>query len=226
MVAAPALAEELACAKLTPVPAGTLEGIEEGYKKISSLQAEFFQSSYFIGLDRQEVSRGEVEFEKPGKMNWSYTQPEPQRFVSDGRTITFFQPKLNQASLTDFTNTFSSDVPVTFLLGLGSLKETFEAVGSCKQEGGLLVSLKPKKEDASLSSFLLLVDEKDYSPRGAKVVDLGGNETVIRLLSPKFNLRVPTSHFVFEIPKGVDVIDNRRGVANNRTAVSEENLVQ
>jgi outer membrane lipoprotein carrier protein len=218
-------ADELACAKLAPLPAGTLDGIEKGYQKISSLEAQFVQTSYFIGLDRREISKGEVEFQKPGRMNWAYSEPDPQRFVSDGRWITFYQPKLNQASLTDFTNTFSTDVPVTFLLGIGSLKQSFEAAGSCKTDAGLLISLKPKKEDASLSSFILMVDAKELTPLGAKVVDLGGNETTIRLLSPKLNAEIPASHFAFEIPKGVDIIDNR-GAEKSAAPVKEETLVK
>jgi outer membrane lipoprotein carrier protein len=219
-----ALAGELSCPSLSPTSPGLLEGIEERYRKVSSLEARFLQTSYFVGLDKRENSQGSVYFLKPAKMNWNYEVPDPQRFISNGETIWFYQPKLNQVTLTDFTNSFSSDIPVTFLLGIGSLKESFEARGTCKAEGGVIVELTPKKSDASLSHFLLLVNEKELTPLGAKVIDLGGNETTIRLLSPAFDRQLPVSQFSFEIPKGVDVIDNRSGGRKAPAQVSEENL--
>lgn len=221
----PSGAAELSCQKLSPISGGTIDGIEMSYKKINSLEASFVQSSFFTTLEKAELSKGQVRFLKPGKMDWTYTEPDAQRFVSDGKVISFYQPKLNQVTLNDFTNSFSSNVPVTFLLGIGSLKESFNASGSCKTEDGLLVEFTPKN-DASLSKFFLLVDEKGLTPKGAKVIDVGGNETAITLLSPKLNASFSGSQFVFEIPKGVDIIDNRSGRAEAALPVTEENLVK
>lgn len=214
-----ALAGDLDCKNPLPTPKGLIEGVEAKYLKTSSISAYFLQTSFFAGLDKREVSRGSVQFARPGKMNWDYQDPTPQKFVSDGATIYFFQPKLNQVTLTSFKEAFSSELPVTFLLGLGSLSKSFDALGVCKIDEGTLINLKPKAEDASLSSFTLLVDKTSLSPLGAKVVDLGGNETAILLVSPKFNTPIATSTFDFKIPKGVDIIDNR-GPGNSNSTLS------
>jgi len=219
-----AVADELNCATKASVKITTLDGIEKRYKTFSSLKASFVQTSYFVGLDKREQSKGEVLFQKPGKMSWNYMDPTPQSFISDGKSISFYQPKLNQVTLSDFKESFSSEVPVTFLLGIGSLQASFEAVGSCKADGGLLIELKPKKTDATLSNFYLLVDEKELTPLGAKVIDLGGNETTIRLIGPVFDSAIPASQFLFSIPKGVDVIDNR-GPSQAGGSLKEENLL-
>jgi len=214
-------AAELECSSPSPTPVGLLEGVEEAYKKTTSLSAEFVQNSLFIGLEKQEASKGTVDFFRPGKMNWNYLQPTPQQFISDGSTIYFYQPSLNQVTLSSFKQSFSSDLPVTFLLGLGSLRSSFEAQGICKGENGTIIKLAPKSEDAALSSFFLLVDKKALTPLGAKVVDLGGNETTITLISPRFNADIPASRFDFRIPKGVDVIDNRSASATPQVGITD-----
>ena len=214
-----AFAGDLDCKNPLPTPKGLIEGVEAGYLKTSSITADFFQTSFFAGLDKREVSKGTVAFARPGKMNWDYQEPTPQKFISDGATIHFYQPKLNQVTLTSFKEAFSSELPVTFLLGLGSLSKSFNSLGICKIEEGTLINLTPKAEDASLSSFTLLVDKTSLSPLGAKVVDLGGNETAILLVNPKFNTPISSSTFDFKIPKGVDIIDNR-GASNSDSTLS------
>jgi outer membrane lipoprotein carrier protein len=228
VIAQPCLAIDFDCSSPAPTPQGLIEGIEAGYLKTTSITAQFFQTSFFVGLDKKEASKGTVEFARPGRMNWNYLEPDPQRFVSDGATIYFYQAKLNQVTLTSFKQAFSSELPVTFLLGIGSLSKSFNALGICNIEEGTLIQLAPKADDASLSSFTLLVDKKTYSPLGAKVVDLGGNETSINLIAPKFNTSIPSASFDFKIPKGVDVIDNRGDSGQNldSTQMNPESINQ
>jgi len=214
------------CQNPLPTPKGLIEGVEAGYLQTSSISADFFQTSFFVGLDKREVSKGSVWFARPGKMNWDYQHPDPQRFVSDGATIQFYQPKLNQVTLTSFKEAFSSELPVTFLLGLGSLSKSFNSLGICKIEEGTLIKLAPKADDASLSSFVLLVDRTSLAPLGAKVVDLGGNETAILLVNAKYNTPIPASAFEFKIPKGVDIIDNRSGNNLDSTQSTSESITQ
>jgi len=222
----PIYAADFGCENPLPTPKGLVEGVEASYLKTSSITADFFQTSFFAGLDKKEASKGTVQFARPGKMNWDYQEPDPQRFVSDGSTIYFYQPKLNQVTLTSFKEAFSSELPVTFLLGLGSLSKSFNALGICKSAEGTLIKLAPKAEDASLSSFTLLVDKTSFSPLGAKIVDLGGNETSILLVAPKFNSSIPAVAFDFKIPLGVDVIDNRGGGSFDETQSTSEVIKQ
>ena len=44
----------------------------------------------------------------------------------------------------------------------------------------------------------------------ARLVDAGGNETAIEFSGVHYNSPVDASHFKFEVPRGVDVIDKRR----------------
>lgn len=185
--------------------------VETNYRRIDGLQADFQQESLFLGFGEKVSSSGQVLFKKPGMMDWSYQQPEPQRFVADGRTLWFFQPEMNQVTIGQFQQSFQSGLPVSFLLGLGSLAADFNVKDACTVPLGVALTLEPRSPDPSLQSFKLLVDPKQYLPIGALVVDVGGNETQIVFTNLKPKIDVANEHFQFIIPKGVDVIDQRNG---------------
>jgi len=184
--------------------------IEERYARISDLSARFIQESYFLGSDEHRESRGNMSFQRPGKMDWDYDVPDEQRFTSDGETVWWLQPKSNQIIIRDLQASFTSDVPVSFLLGVGKLHESFTFESKCILPEGILLSLKPIANNTSMDSFYLLVDAKDYSPLGARMVDIGGNETSIMFQDRKFNTGVESKRFHLEFPKGTDVIDERK----------------
>jgi outer membrane lipoprotein carrier protein len=188
-----------------------VEQIETAYQKIGTFQASFRQESYLLGLDSRDYSSGTVVFEKPGKMKWIYQQPEHQQFVADGKMAWFYQPQLQQVTLTDYSDAFSSDLPVTFLLGLGSLNDTFKTAAVCTTTFGIKLELEPKAQDGSLELLHLLVDHKSYEPLGARIDNVGGNETTIVFSDPILNKALDKELFSFSIPRGMDIIDNRKG---------------
>ena len=205
-------ADELAFSCSEPLAAAEeaklLDGIDSSYRGVSDLKANFSQESYFFGLDQRKRSQGEVFFKKPGKMDWHYQSPDEQRFIADGKTLWFFQPDLNQVTLGDFDESFQSDLPVSFLLGVGQLKESFRLKSACVTSAGVLASFSAVADD-NLDNLNLLVRKNDKFPIGAKIVDIGGNETTILFREIATNNKLADSRFGFSVPDGVDVIDNR-----------------
>ena len=184
--------------------------LEKRYQHLVDLQANFEQESLFLGFSERIKSKGTVVFKKPGMMDWNYDSPERQRFVADGSDLWFYQPEMNQVTVGRFQQSFQSGLPVSFLLGLGSLTQDFTVESGCKSADGVVLQLSPKIEDPSLQEFKLLVDAKNGLPQGAHVVDVGGNETQIVFSQIETDGKIAKSQFEFTIPKGVDVIDQRQ----------------
>jgi outer membrane lipoprotein carrier protein len=193
--------------------------ITEAYRSVYSLKAEFLQQSSFAGLTSGNASKGQVAFEKPGRMHWTYLEPEKQEFISDGRTLWFYQPDFSQVMVSDFTDAFDSELPVSFLLGVGNLEESFTLLSSCKRDDDRALELKPRSASGELERFWLLVDSESYLPTGAKTIDIGGNETVIKLINQKTNVKIDRGEFSFDYPDNVDVID-ARGMADESRAIN------
>lgn len=205
---------------------GILGSVEKRYSAFSDLKAKFIQNSFFAGLAKHSVSKGTVLFKRPGMMDWNYEQPDRQRFVTDGKTLWFYQPDLNQVTLGDFSQSFSSDLPISFLLGVGRLQENFSVGNACYSSEGIVLKLKPMKPDPNLEEFYLLLRKSDRIPIGARIIDVAGNETSITFQEVELEVQLKSQAFTFNIPEGVDIIDKRGAVGDlPRPVIKEEDVV-
>ena len=190
-----------------------LEKVDKAFSEVEWMSAEFSQFSRLVGLGSERRSSGLFFFQRPGKMDWRYLTPQKQRFVANAHlgSAWFYQPELNQVTLADFDLAFDSQLPSTFLLGVGKLSEQFSAKEICIGGGDTLVlRLEPLREDPSLQLFELYVGKKNFRPQGARMLDIGGNETEIRFSGFDFSKEIPKEHFEFVIPRGIDIIDRRK----------------
>src|SRR5580765_8731559 len=66
--------------------------IQRHYDQVRDFQADFTHS--YVGgiLRKKTVERGHMAVRKPGRMRWTYTQPEEKLFVSDGNRIYSYVP--------------------------------------------------------------------------------------------------------------------------------------
>lgn len=205
-----------------------VEKVQEAYGKLSTLRAHFSQESYLAALDISERSEGMVAFRKPGLMKWRYEKPQAQIFLVRDSVVWFYQPVDNQVTIDKFADILISDVPVAFLMGLGDLTRDFELISGCDVVSGIMLEMVPKKggREAAISSdmsktkdgqglreFFLLTNRDDHLPRGAKVVDIGGNITSLVLDSLEPQASLAPAEFDPDFPAGIDVIDRRAGAS-------------
>lgn len=193
-----------------------LEKVQQRYLSIESLQGEFNQESYVAALDEGEGSSGDMIFAKPGKMRWTYKVPREQEVVIRDRELWLYQVDKQQVMIDDIGQVLLSNLPVSFMMGLGNVTRDFELKGACRGPGGVILSLVPQKTRAetdqtdALEGFDLLVDESQNVPKGAKIKSLGGNVTAIVFDKLKVGgAPVEARTFVLDLPKGVDVMDRR-----------------
>ena len=69
-----------------------VHAIQSRYQTIGDMSARFAQTTTSVALGggaggRVGQSVGTVQFAKPGRMRWSYREPEPSLVVSDGETL-------------------------------------------------------------------------------------------------------------------------------------------
>ena len=200
--------------------------VQQTYNGVNSLGADFTQYSFVASLEVSETSSGKVQFAKPGRMKWHYTTPDEQDFIVRDSTIWLYQAKERQVVINNISDVLLSDLPVSFLMGIGELTRDFDAGKACRSQEGIVVTLTPKtnskesKKDTGLAALDLLIDAKTFAPKGAKVTDIGGNVTAIVLKKVILNpvgLSPEAAAFNANFPPGVD-IDDRREAA---PAISE-----
>jgi len=181
------------------------------------VQARYDATRDFTAAVRQELSvasagktstaSGTVAFKKPGKMRWDLGDGAAQVIVADGQTLWFYQPEEQQVLKAPFQAAFRSTTPISFLTGVGRLRDDF-AVTAVAREGGLLrLELTPRKTDGDLGALRLSVDPATYDILGAEVTDPLGNRTRLFFTDLQRNVGLPDDRFRFEVPAGVDVVE-------------------
>lgn len=186
--------------------------VQNDYAKVKTLRASFHQRSFAAALEMTELSSGEVYFLNPGKMRWHYKHPEEQIFVVKEETLMLYQKTENQVIIDRFSKVLISDLPVSFLMGLGDLQRDFRVESGCKNVDGIVLHLIPsgkEQKDQQLSGFSLLVEPERAFPKGVKIVDVGGNQTTIWLSDIVLNSELGETLFELDYPKGADLVDRR-----------------
>lgn len=184
-----------------------LSEISNAQSSYENLSARFEQRTYLLGSDSEDNASGRVYIKRGGYMDWVYETPNKQRFISDSKNFWFYQPSLEQVTVSEFKKAFSSKVPLSFLLGLGTLENTFDLNQYCQGIDSVYLELIPKVDDGTLDRLFLRFEKKSMFPQMVRIVDLGGNENEILLNEVDTKTSISTQHFSFLVPKGVDIIE-------------------
>jgi len=156
---------------------------------------------------RTLTARGTVTFKRPGKMRWTLQNDEPQVIVADGHTLWFYQPDEQQVLKAPFQSAFRSTTPVSFLIGVGRIRDDFEVSLEGADDGHVLLALIPRNNSGDVGRLRLTVAASSYDIVGAEIHDPAGNVTRLRFSDLQRNRGVDDSLFRFDVPPGVDVIE-------------------
>jgi outer membrane lipoprotein carrier protein len=185
--------------------------VQRHYESVRDLAAGFEQSTRSVALGTGAAagtsrSSGQVVFAKPGRMRWSYEQPQPSLVVSDGETLWIYDPDAREAQRLPVTQGYLTGAALAFLIGEGDLLA--EYVVSTQACGGELIELDlVPRSDASYERLGLRVVRATGEVRATRIIDLFGNITEVSFRDLRLNVDPPAATFGFDSPAGVRVID-------------------
>lgn len=184
-----------------------VNAIQKSYESVRTLEAKFEQKTFVKMMNRTEVTKGNVQIKKPGKMKWVYNAPDPQILISDQKNLWLYLPEEEEATKMPIESVYSSNTPALFLAGQGILTDIFNIVKILTEKEKFVAIFTPKKVESSLSRLALRVNKNNYQITGATVYDIIGNKTSIKFRSIRINNEIPESVFNFKIPAGVEMQD-------------------
>ncbi|HTN70433.1 MAG TPA: outer membrane lipoprotein carrier protein LolA [Methylomirabilota bacterium] len=184
-----------------------VDSLQKNYDATGDFTADFRQETEVKTLNRSLKAWGQLSFKRPGKMLWRYEEPKGQFVLADGKNLYFYQPEQNQIIKSPLKNAFRSDVPLSFLLGIGNLKKDFNASLKATEETQYTVRLDPKNETGGFSEILLGVNKASFDILSVSVRDAVGNLTTIRLSGMRKGVGLKDSLFNLQIPQGADVVE-------------------
>ena len=185
----------------------TVNAIQKNYESVLTFKAAFEQKAFVKMINRTEITRGDVQIKKPGKMKWVYNSPDPQVLVSDQKNLWLYASEEEQVTKMPIESVYSSNTPALFLAGQVILTDIFNVVQVLTEKDKFVAVFTPKEVESSLSRLVLRANKNNYQITGATVYDKLGNKTAIKFRSIRINEEIPESVFNFEVPAGVEIQD-------------------
>jgi outer membrane lipoprotein carrier protein len=184
-----------------------VDALQKNYDATVDFVADFQQETEVKTLNRNLKAWGRLSFKRPGKMLWRYEEPKGQLVLADGSHLYFLQPEQNQVIKTPLKNAFRSDIPLSFLLGLGNLKKDFTPTLKASENGQSILRLEPKGEAGGFSEILLGVSRSSADILWVSIRDAANNLTSLRFANMKKGVGLQDSLFQIKIPDGVDIVE-------------------
>jgi len=185
---------------------------------MTSLKGRFVQSLDSRSLGRPRSERGTFAIRKPAMMRWDYEEPERKVAITDGRETWLYLPEDREVH----RGTLDRDgAGAAALLLAGKLRldkdfysrvlsgDDLEEVGPQGVAGAVVLELAPVNRAEEFERLIVAVDPERLLIRRVTVVDSLGGRMIFELHDLDRNVPLPDELFRFEVPPGVDVIDER-----------------
>jgi outer membrane lipoprotein carrier protein len=184
-----------------------LDRLQRNYEATVDFVADFRQETHVKTLDRSLKTSGKVTFKRPGKMLWRYHTPKDQFVLADGNYLYFYQPEQNQVIKSPLKNAFRTDLPLSFLLGLGNLKKDFTAALKPTERDHYVLHLEPEQDAGGYGDIQMGVSKNNADIIWVSVRDSAGNLTTLHFANMRKGVGVKDSLFELQIPDGADVVE-------------------
>ena len=179
--------------------------VDRHYNALHSLEVHFVQTYTGMGMNRKES--GVLLLRKPGKMRWTYTDPDGKLFVLDGKYGYFYSPGETEAQKVDEKKLDDLRSPLRFLLGHTQLQKELSGLKvSCDGSGTCELSGVPKGLEQRVSS-LTITAAADGTIRSMTIEETDGVTNRFTFSGEADNVPAPSAAFEFVPPPGVHVVE-------------------
>lgn len=186
-----------------------LKEVQKRQAAVKSIQADFTQQKTMALLADPQLSRGTFAYEKPDKVRWNYTAPNPVTMLIAGGRMTTFYPKLSRAETIE-VGRFQDRIFKYMGAGnaIGELATWFNfRFSDRKGDPTWKLDLAPKTSQVAkrVKSITIWIDRESYMTSKFEYVEADGDKTLYEFSSIRVNEPVPAAAFKLELPPTVKV---------------------
>ncbi|MDH4120635.1 MAG: outer membrane lipoprotein carrier protein LolA [Deltaproteobacteria bacterium] len=188
-------------------PPGQLQAVQQAYQAMAGFQSAFRQEDLNAQGQARQV-KGNLSYQKPGKMRWAYAPPDEQLLVTDGQTVWLVDPLLENVTVTPLPS-MAKGTPLAFLVGAGNLARDFTCRAPSQPFPNrtlIWMELTPKEDIPTVAFIQVGVWPKSLQLAAIAIIDTTGSRRLVTLDNLKPRAQFPAGHFSFKIPPGMEVI--------------------
>jgi outer membrane lipoprotein carrier protein len=179
--------------------------IDKHYNSLHSLEVQFTQQYQGMGMNRREA--GVLLLKKPGKMRWTYSQPQGKLFVLDGKNGYFYSPGDTEVQRVPVKKLDDMRSPLRLLLGHAKLEQELTGLAIAPQADGTYVLTGiPKGMEKRVASFSVTATAEGVI-RSMRVEETDGITNAFVFTDERPNAAASDDEFVFAAPAGVKVVE-------------------
>ena len=194
-----------------------LSEMEKANTAFKTLKASIVYTRTITLLESTEISEGELSYKKPKRMYLKFYPPRNEVNVVDGKYVWVYHPSEKQVEKYEMINSRQSSQGVSFFeFGYGESVEAAKkdytiTLLDTKEDGKkrfYILDLQPKDPKAQYSDIRLWVEEGVWLPSRIELYESQGEVVnVIELKNIKLNKGMSDKLFIFDVPRGVEVIE-------------------
>jgi outer membrane lipoprotein carrier protein len=187
--------------------------MDRAYRRIRSYRAEFEQESETQAFESNRKASGRIYYLKPGKMRWTYLQPELREVYMSADKMTIYLPGRNQVIEQTWNDAMPGVAPARLFMGIDELLRSFSVslkdTGEKEESGAYCLRLAPKdRKSISVEEILLWVGKTDFLPLQSESRDILGNRTRLHFRNGEVNIPLKEELFRFQAPPDAEGIGN------------------
>jgi outer membrane lipoprotein carrier protein len=171
---------------------------------LQTISADFHQQVAGRDLETVDDARGRVVLKKPGRFRWDYREPYERVITADGERVWLYEADLEQVTIRRL-DAGLGETPAALLTGTADVLDHFDYRGSAVEGELRWLRLEPRSAEADFAGIELGFARGEL--RRIFLTDRLGQHTRIFLSDVESGGAFPDEFFRFDVPDGVDVID-------------------
>lgn len=182
--------------------------------QLAFFSANFTQKIISEDGDLLQEGAGNLSISKPNLVNWHTTSPDETLIISDGSTLWFFDPFIEQVNAYSLEKSIDNTPILLLTSDDKSLWEKYHVV-----EEGLRYVILPKDENSQIKRLSITftrksISEIDQAGKTSQILGFSFQDAtgqISQVMLSDFNTKdkPKSSAFIFNLPEGVKLEDNR-----------------
>jgi len=177
--------------------------LKEKLTKFDAIKGDFTQKIISPNGTLLKQGKGTLIISRPGKVIWEASAPDNEKIISNGKTVWFYTPFVEQVSIMDYSTAIKGS---PFMLLAGANDKIWSKYLVSKENNKF--TIKNKEKSASKISYIVTFDKSDHIKEFSRIESSGQRSTYIFNVDADYK-KPSDKLFEFKVPKGVEVDDQR-----------------